>query len=171
MCCLSVPFYLKPGCDGPTLSQSDPPYPGGITTPATSDPEVIQEQTNPVLHPGGGRQREPLCAVTWIQKEELDGLADVNVGARVPNRGDSTGGEGNEEDAGDTPDDGRGETSGDDLKISARTEGRIRGPEGAQLKLWRRSGSSLANSGVWDILTRRREEEGVKAGRGYGLSY
>ncbi|KAJ1205339.1 hypothetical protein NDU88_000774 [Pleurodeles waltl] len=150
---------------------SDPPYPGGITTPDTSDPKVIQEETNPVLHPGDGRQREPLRTVTWIQKEELDSLAEVNVEARVPNCGDSTAGEGKEEDPGDTPDDGRGETSGDGLRIGARTAGRIRGPRGAQLRFRPCSGKSVAHSGAWDILTRRREVEGMKERREYGPSY
>ncbi|KAJ1150974.1 hypothetical protein NDU88_003761 [Pleurodeles waltl] len=66
--------------------RSRTPHTLGVSPhPGTSDPEVIREETNPVLHLGDGRQRESLCAVTWIQKEELDGLADVNMGARVPN--------------------------------------------------------------------------------------
>ncbi|KAJ1114825.1 hypothetical protein NDU88_003056 [Pleurodeles waltl] len=123
-----VNIKLTP-CGGPTLPQLDPPYLGGITTPDTSDLKVIREETNPVLHPGDGRQRQRLRAVTWIQKAELNGSAARNVGAGVPNHSKTKDGEGNEEDARDTPDDGRGETSGGDLRIGTRTAGQIRGRE------------------------------------------
>ncbi|KAJ1178007.1 hypothetical protein NDU88_003257 [Pleurodeles waltl] len=79
-------------CAGPTLPQSDPPCPRGIDTVDTSNPEVLREATNPIAHPGDNRQREPFCAVTRLQKEELkDVEGGDDMRTRTPKLGDSKG--------------------------------------------------------------------------------
>ncbi|XP_069092870.1 uncharacterized protein [Pleurodeles waltl] len=127
-------------CDGPTLSQSDPPYPGGITTPG---------HFRPRSHPGrdqscftsGRRQAEGVSLRRHLDSKGGAGrFSRCQHGSQSPELRDSTDGGGNREVTGDTLNDGRGETSGENLRIGARTTGRIRGTGGAQLKLRPRSG-------------------------------
>ncbi|KAJ1154303.1 hypothetical protein NDU88_007056 [Pleurodeles waltl] len=51
------------------LPQLCPSYHGGITTKNTSDPEVLRAETNPVQLLGDSRQKQPLRAVTWMQRK------------------------------------------------------------------------------------------------------
>ncbi|KAJ1185721.1 hypothetical protein NDU88_002508 [Pleurodeles waltl] len=110
--------------------QSDPSNPGGTKTQSTSNPEVLRAETNPILLPGDGWQKQPLCAVTWLKWEEQDGLKDSNAGTGGDTLGEVAEGEENKDYNGGVPDDGRGETSGEDLGTSDRTAGQCRGPGG-----------------------------------------
>ncbi|KAJ1087294.1 hypothetical protein NDU88_000474 [Pleurodeles waltl] len=75
-------------CDGSLLPQSDPPYPKGIDTVDTSNPEVQRGTTNPEARPGDGRQREPFRAVARLEKEELKDVEASEVDSRTLIRGD-----------------------------------------------------------------------------------
>ncbi|KAJ1192552.1 hypothetical protein NDU88_001859 [Pleurodeles waltl] len=110
-----------------TQQESDPSYPGGITTQDTSDPEVLRAETTPILLPGDGRQRQPFHTVTWIQKEEQDGAEAGNAGTRVQTLGEAADRGGNHDVDGGVPDNGRGENSVEDLGSRARTAGQHRG--------------------------------------------
>ncbi|KAJ1149217.1 hypothetical protein NDU88_002032 [Pleurodeles waltl] len=112
------------------LLQSDPPYPGGITTQDTSDPEVLRAKANPILRPGNGRQKQPLCAVTWLKQEEPDCPENGSVGTGIRNLGKAADGERSEEHNGCIPDGDQRENSRVDLMSSATTEGSCRGPGG-----------------------------------------
>ncbi|KAJ1084128.1 hypothetical protein NDU88_004281 [Pleurodeles waltl] len=99
-------------------------------------------------HESDGRQKQPIRAVTWIQKEELDGSELGNVETGVRNLSKASDGEGSEEYDGGLPDDSRGESRSEYLRITTKTAGQSRGPGGTELKLWPQSGKSVASAGV-----------------------
>ncbi|KAJ1208208.1 hypothetical protein NDU88_003594 [Pleurodeles waltl] len=150
-------------CDGPTLSQSYPSYPGGIGTQKSSDPEVLRTETPPFPLLGDVRQGQPLRVVTWIQKEHQDGVKGGNTGTRVRTL-DKLEDEAENEDCGKrVPDSRCGEIDGEDIRSSARTAGQNRGAGGTKLTLQPRSGKSVASTGVWHLPTGhgRVEEVGI----------
>ncbi|KAJ1082936.1 hypothetical protein NDU88_003097 [Pleurodeles waltl] len=144
-------------------SQSDPSNPGGTGTQKTSDPEILRTETPPFPLPGDDKRSQTLRAVTWIQKEHQDGVKGGNAGTRVRTLGKADD-EGENEDCGErVPDAGCGETSGKDIRSSARTAGQSRGTGGTELTLRPRSGKSVASTGAWHIPAERGgvEEVGI----------
>ncbi|KAJ1202190.1 hypothetical protein NDU88_005991 [Pleurodeles waltl] len=138
--------------------------PGASKKRDTPDLEVLQTESNPVLLPGDGRQKQPLCAVTWIQREEKDDSGESNAGTGRRNLGKAANREGIENYDRGILVDSRVETSGEELGVSTSTAGHRRGPGGTKPKLQPRSGKSVAIAGVWDTHTRNREVEGTKEG-------
>ncbi|KAJ1151653.1 hypothetical protein NDU88_004433 [Pleurodeles waltl] len=65
--------------------QSDPPYPEGVFTNETSNPEVHRIAAYPEVHPGDDRQREPSRAVTRLKKDDWSTVKECNVnpGTRI----------------------------------------------------------------------------------------
>ncbi|KAJ1175434.1 hypothetical protein NDU88_000722 [Pleurodeles waltl] len=55
---------------GRSCRNRDPPYPGGVSSSDTSNPEVYCVVTNPEALPGEGRQREQFHAVTRLEKDD-----------------------------------------------------------------------------------------------------
>ncbi|KAJ1208307.1 hypothetical protein NDU88_003693 [Pleurodeles waltl] len=141
------------------LPQSDPTYPEGINTIDTSNPEVQRVPTNPESRLGDGRQREPFCAVTRLEKGELSDVGGSAVDWRTLIGGDGKEGKDNEDGGGPLPTDGPAECSNYDW--TAKT----RGAGGAQCKLRPRLGKSVAPSGGYIPDDRDyREERGLEQG-------
>ncbi|KAJ1137050.1 hypothetical protein NDU88_003463 [Pleurodeles waltl] len=123
-------------CDGPLLSQADPPYPEDENCTATSDPEAQCVTTNPLAHPGADGQEKPICAITRGQKEEeLDETGRTGERrTRSGNNGEDE--EDNEGNRGNSNTDGPAETHTEDWTSRTSRKG------GAQRKLWQRLGKS-----------------------------
>ncbi|KAJ1117380.1 hypothetical protein NDU88_005580 [Pleurodeles waltl] len=96
------------------LPKSDPPYLEGIDIITTSNPEVQRVPTNPKSRPGDGRQREPFCAVTRLEKGEVLDVGKSAVKWRTLIRGDGKEDEDNEDGGGPLPTDVSAKYSTDD---------------------------------------------------------
>ncbi|KAJ1089112.1 hypothetical protein NDU88_002265 [Pleurodeles waltl] len=142
------------------LPQSDPPYPEGIDIIATSNPEVQRVPTNPESRPGDGRQREPFCVVTRLEKGDVLDVGGSAVDWRTLICDDRKEDEDNEDGGGPLPTDSPAEYSTDDQ--TARTSG----AGGTQRKLRPRLGKSVAPSGVWPPEARGREKQGEEGRKG-----
>ncbi|KAJ1217321.1 hypothetical protein NDU88_004915 [Pleurodeles waltl] len=81
-------------------TQSVLPYSEGVLASKTSNPKVHRVTTYHGAHPGDGRQREPFCAVTRLEKDDWTAVrgGDVNLGrftwedAKEDNEGEESGG-------------------------------------------------------------------------------
>ncbi|KAJ1157345.1 hypothetical protein NDU88_010059 [Pleurodeles waltl] len=107
-----------------------PVVPGGIKTRETLDPEALRAETNHVLLPGDGRQKQPLRAITWFKGEKKDGSGESSVGTDRKDRGREEERKGSKNYDRIVPDGGCVETSGEDLRSSTSTAGNHRGPGG-----------------------------------------
>ncbi|KAJ1208342.1 hypothetical protein NDU88_003728 [Pleurodeles waltl] len=64
------------------LPQSDPPYPKGVSTSDSSDPEEYRGVTYPEALPGDGGQREQFRAVTRLKMDDLKAVKEAWISER-----------------------------------------------------------------------------------------
>ncbi|KAJ1097668.1 hypothetical protein NDU88_002785 [Pleurodeles waltl] len=124
------------------LPQSDPPYPEGVSTSDTSNPEVHRVATYPEALPGDGRQREQFCTITRLEKDDSKAAKARDMDFRKLILGDEKEDDESKASSGPLGKDGPADPNKDDW--TARTSG----AGGTQRKLWPRLRKSVAPSGV-----------------------
>ncbi|KAJ1172771.1 hypothetical protein NDU88_004613 [Pleurodeles waltl] len=124
------------------LAQSNLPYPEGVSTSDTYNPEVQCEVTYPEALPGDSRQREPFRAVTLLEKDGLKAVKAHNVDFGTLIRGDTKEDDESKGSGGPLCKEGPADPNKDDWAT------RTSGAGGAKRKLWPRFGKSVAPSVV-----------------------